>query len=162
MVEYRKAKTEDFKDICELVKSKSELFWIYPSGRFPLTIAQIEKLSRERRELTVVTANEKVIGFANLYNYRKGESAFIGNIVIEESFRGRGLGRKLVLHMLDKAYKNHNLKEVHISVFSDNRCALSLYSSLGFQPYDMEERQSPSGSSVTLIHMKTGVEQDES
>jgi len=154
VIEFREAEKEDFKNVCGLVKSKDELFWVYPHGQFPLTASQLEKLSKERKELTVAVDKEKIIGFANLYNYDKGNSAFIGNVIIDEEYRGKEIGRSLVLYMLEKVYKKHGLNEVHISVFNNNTTALLLYSSLGFNPYAIEERRNPSGLRVALIHMK--------
>ena len=158
MCEYRVATKNDFSKICALVTNEEELFWVYPSGQFPLTVDQLMKLSRERKDLTVVVENERIIGFANLYNHIQGKSAFIGNVVIDKCNRGKGIGRNLILYMLERARKIHNLNEVHISVFNENTPALLLYSTLGFTPYGMEERSNPKGKKVLLIHMKMMLE----
>ena len=158
MCEYRTATKEDFSEICALVTNEDELFWVYPSGQFPLTVDQLMKLSRERKDLTVVVEKERIIGFANFYKYIQGKSAFIGNVVIDKCNRGKGIGRNLILYMLERARKIHNLNEVHISVFNENTPALLLYSTLGFMPYEIEERNSPRGKRIALIHMKTMIE----
>ena len=154
MYKYREATENDFEGICNLIKSKEELFLVYPNGQFPLTVAQLKELSKARKELTVAIGGAKIIGFANLYNYKKNESAFIGNVVIDKIHRGRGLGKEIVSYMLEQAHIKHNLPEVRISVFSENTPALLLYSGFGFTPYEIEERKNQQGKRVALIHMK--------
>jgi len=154
MCTYREATEEDFEGVCHLIKSKEELFLAYPNGQFPLTVDQLKELSKQRKELTVAVEENKIIGFANLYNYKQNDSAFIGNVVIEKTHRGKGLGKKTIIYMLEQAYTKYNLPEVRISVFSDNNIALLLYSGIGFIPYEIEERNSLDGKRVALIHMK--------
>jgi len=158
MCKYREATENDFEGICNLIKSKEELFLVYPKGQFPLTVAQLRELSRVRKELTVAIEGNKIIGFANLYNYKQDESAFIGNVVIDKSHRGKGLGKEIVSYMLKQADIKHNLTEVMISVFSENTPALLLYSGFGFAPYEIEERKNQQGKRVALIHMKKCIE----
>ncbi|MEN8215546.1 MAG: GNAT family N-acetyltransferase [Pseudomonadota bacterium] len=156
MCEFREATENDFEGICKLVKSKEELFLVYPSGKYPFTVAQVRELSQVRKELTVAVDRNEIIGFANLYNYEPSKYAFIGNVVINKSHRGRGLGKEIISYMLKIAYKKHNLPEVRISVFSENTPALLLYSGFGFAPYEIEERKNPQGNRVALIHLKMG------
>ncbi|NET06870.1 MAG: GNAT family N-acetyltransferase [Merismopedia sp. SIO2A8] len=150
----REATEKDFEGICKLIKSQEELFLIYPNGKYPLTVAQVKELSQVRKELTVTVEGKTIIGFANFYDYQRSKHAFIGNVVIAQSCRGRGLGKKIVSYMLKIAYEKYNLPEVRISVFNQNTPALLLYSGLGFTPYEIEERKSPQGNRIALIHMK--------
>jgi RimJ/RimL family protein N-acetyltransferase len=154
MCEYREVSENDYAGICNLIRSEEEMFLVYPNGRFPLTEAQLRELSRLRKELTVAVDGDRIIGFANLYDYRKCQSAFIGNVVIDVSYRGKGLGKGIVSYMLEQAFVRHDLPEVRISVFSENATALLLYTGLGFTPYGIEERQKRDGTRVALIHMK--------
>lgn len=153
-MDIREATVEDFEAIVRLVPSQEELFLVYPKGSHPFSIGQLRALADVRTELTVVVRNGEVIGFANLYDLKLHHWAFIGNVVIIHSFRGTGLGRKLVDHMVRVAFGKHELPEVRISVFSENTPALLLYASLGFKPYSIEARQHPTGKRVALIHMR--------
>jgi len=154
MCKFRAATKKDFENICKLVKSKEELFLVYPGGKYPLTVSQLKKLSEVRNELTVAIESNEIVGFANLYNYEPGLFAFIGNVIIEKNHRGRGIGKQIVLFMLNKARDKYALPEVRISVFSENIPALLLYSRFGFVPYEIEERISPQSHRTALIHMK--------
>lgn len=151
---FRDATEEDFAEICQLIRSRDELFLVYPNGVYPLTVSQVEALADIRKELTVVVDGERIIGFANLYDFEPGQFAFIGNVVIDANHRSMGIGKRAIAHMLDMVFNKYSLPEARISVFSDNTPALLLYSGLGFIPYAMEERKTPQGGRTALIHMR--------
>ena len=157
MPAFRSATPEDFPAICQLITSEEELFLVYPKGKYPLTVAQLESLAEVREQLTVMVEGERVIGFANLYHHRPGQFAYIGNVIVDPHCRGRGLGRLLIEYLFDLAVERLVLPEVRISVFSDNTTALLLYAALGFSPYEIEARINPKGERVALIHMRKRV-----
>jgi len=156
-MEIREATAEDFEKVVRLVPGSEELFLVYPMGTHPFTLDQLQALAEVRKELTVAVVDGQVVGFANLYDLQAHHWAFIGNVVISGSFRGRGLGRKLVDHMVRVVFEKYRVPEARLSVFSENTPALLLYASLGFKPYDIESRQHPSGRRVALIHMRVSL-----
>lgn len=151
---FREANQADSAAICRLIPTQEELFRVYPRGVYPFNVDQVRQLFEIRKALTVAIENDKIIGFANLYDLSEKQRAFIGNVVIDQAFRGQGIGRRLVEYMRDLAFSRYKLNEVHISVFSDNTPALLLYSSLGFKPYAIEERLNYAGKKVALLHLK--------
>ena len=153
-VGFRPVAEADFPAISALVPSADELFLVYPLGQFPLTADQLRQLATTRSDLTVAVEDGRVMGFANLYDLRPGQSAFIGNVVVDRAHRGRGLGRRLVNHMLDLAFDIHAVAEVRISVFCHNTPALLLYDSLSFVPYAIERRLDPHGRIVPMLHLR--------
>lgn len=62
--------------------------------------------------------------------------AFIYDIIVEESFRGQGLGRKAMVLVEDEV-KKIGLKEIGLHVFGFNDAAIHLYKSLGYQTTDL-------------------------
>jgi len=154
MLSIRAATAADYEGICQLITSEEEMFLIYPAGSYPLTIEQLDKLSVNRKELTVALAGKRIIGFANLYDVNKGEYAFIGNVVVDKRQRGEGVGKALIAYMLTKANEKYKLPQVRISVFSENTIALLLYGQFDFRPYEIEERLDKKGRRVALIHMR--------
>lgn len=150
----RAANESDYQAICDLMPTREELFLVYPKGQFPLTVEQLKELAQKRLELTVAEDGDKVIGFANLYDHVPGQYAFLGNVVIDKAYRGKGLGREIIAYMLNQAFSKYQLPEVRLSVFNGNAPAMLLYSNLGFKPFDIEERINPNGQRVGLIHMK--------
>ncbi len=150
----REATPEDFNSISKLIKNEQELFYIYPSGKFPLTNTQIKELYEARKDFTVLIQKDKIIGFANLYDYLKNRFVFIGNVVIDEEYRGLGKGKKLISHMINLAKNSYLLPEVRISVFADNTDALLLYMDLGFELYTKETKKNYQNDDVLLLHLR--------
>ena len=147
------ATEKHYPGIVALIPTLEELFLIYPNGRHPFDIEQVEQLAKERKNLTVLLSGNQVIGFSNLYNVIPGEHAFIGNVVIAKSHRSLGLGKRLVAHMIDIIFHSYNAN-AHLAVFNDNTPALLLYHSLGFTPYELELREHPKNGKCALINMK--------
>jgi len=150
----REATANDFEAIVRLIPTEDELFRVYPKGKHPFTIDQVHSLAESRKELTVAVERGRVVGFANLYDVEVGKWAFVGNVVEAREFRGRGIGRLLVSHMIRQAFDKYCVTEARISVFNDNTPALLLYAGMNFKPYAVEERENPSGIRVGLIHMR--------
>lgn len=143
-----------YPDILTLFSDPDELFFIYPKAYHPFSLDQFKVIVESRSDLTVALDGERVVGFANLYNHLPDRWVFIGNLVVAKDSRGRGIGRKLIFHMEALATSKYRMDEVRISVFNINTPALLLYSELGYAPYAVEQRESPAGSTVALIHMK--------
>ena len=61
------------------------------------------------------------------------EQAHILNLCVESRFRRRGLGRRLVTHLLDQA-RLDGARIAFLEVRPSNRNALQLYKSMGFRP----------------------------
>ena len=154
MYQFRTVTEDDFPAICDLITNEEELFLVYPSGKFPLTVEQLRELAEKRKQLTVATDGVSVVGFANFYDLEPGRSVFIGNVVVAKTHRGRGLGRLLVTEMINKAFGSYDLPEVRLSVFGGNNRALLLYAGLGFVPYQIDQRLNAEGKRLALIHMR--------
>jgi RimJ/RimL family protein N-acetyltransferase len=63
--------------------------------------------------------------------------ALLWGCFVEPGFRGRGLGRQVVGRALEHARQN-SIRRVNLTVFLPNHAAVTLYASLGFQPYGLE------------------------
>ena len=149
----RKAEPKDFPEICGLFSDRKEFFLIYPNGSYPMTVEQLQELASIRSDLTVACTNDRIIGFANLYNLKPKQYVFVGNVVISPAHRGQGLGKKITQHMMNLAFCQYNLPQVRISVFCNNTPALLLYTQLEFEPYAIEAREDPNGKRLALLHM---------
>lgn len=152
----RLATPQDYESIVRLVPTQTELFLVYPKGKYPFTVDQVEFLAESRKELTVCINNDDVVAFANLYDIEPGQHGFVGNVIVSHNYRGQGIGRQLVTHMIQQAFNKYAVSEVRISVFNDNTPALLLYTALNFKPYAIETRINPLGKRVGLIHMRIG------
>lgn len=151
----RRAVTEeDIAVICGFPKSEDELFFLFPKASYPLLPGQLRDAIAKRSDSTVVEYEGSVAGFANLYSWEAGGRCSIGNVIVSPAVRGCGVGRYLIEQMVDIAFSKHLAAEVTISCFNQNIAGLLLYPKLGFEPYDIEERQDRKGNRVALIHMR--------
>ncbi|MCE2572359.1 GNAT family N-acetyltransferase [Motilimonas eburnea] len=147
------ATTAHYDQIIDMVSSPEELYLFYPKGRYPLDSAQLDELFRLRSNFTVAIANGEVVGFANLYHICPEESAFIGNVLVSQAWRGKGLGKRITEYMCEVCMNEYQATP-RLSVFNYNTRALLMYTQLGFKPYAIEQREGVNLEPVALIHMQ--------
>jgi len=63
---------------------------------------------------------------------RGGSTPFIFNIMVDEDQRGRGYGRSIML-AAEQECRARGFTRLELNVFGDNRTAVNLYDSLGYQ-----------------------------
>jgi len=78
--------------------------------------------------------NGHLIGVCNAQRgiYRNRGNVNIG-VALEKNWRGRGLGRVLLMEIITLAEKKWHPKNIYLHVASPNRTALALYRSLDFR-----------------------------
>lgn len=76
--------------------------------------------------------NHEIVGYGQIL-ILKGKHT-VANFGIIEEFRGKGYGKNLLIHILNKA-KEIGVEEVYIKVKSDNIKALNLYKKMGFKEF---------------------------
>lgn len=54
-------------------------------------------------------------------------------ITIKSSFRRKGIGKQMILHLIELGKRVKGLEFIRISVFENNKVALNLYKQLGFE-----------------------------
>lgn len=101
---------------------------------------QVERVLNPEKKDTVQThivsvvdeiTQEEVGGIWFTINPEK-EKAFIYQILIEETHRGKGYG-KAAMHQLHEFCKTQNIKKIGLSVFGWNTLAFELYKKLGYK-----------------------------
>jgi len=158
-VQFRRVRDTDLGEIINFVRSADELFLFAPAASYPLSIDALQVIIHQRLHASVLVYQQRVAGFANFYQYEKGESIFLGNLVVHPQLRGKGLGTLLVKHMLADLFKHYDVREARLSVFAGNHAAMNLYTSFGFRMYAKEWRRKPNGEKVLLHHMQLFREQ---
>ena len=75
----------------------------------------------------------RVVGFAGLYVFG-GRQRHVGccTLTVHEQHQGKGVGTSLLRALLRTAYDYVGLERVQLTVFVDNRRAISLYTRAGF------------------------------
>lgn len=152
-IHHRPVKADDIKIICGLPQGAQELFYMFPKAQYPLTESQMADAIAQRFDSTIFEADNRVVGFANFYRAEPGGTCCIGNVIVAPQARCKGVASFIVETMTALAFDRYDASEVQLSCFNGNTAGLLLYPKLGFQPFAIEERASPEGDRLALIHM---------
>ncbi len=117
----RMAKPEDLEDIFEIESSVADS-WSYD-------LVKKDLLENKSTEYFVGTINDKIVGFITIMNI-VGE-VHINNIAVNEKFRNRGIGEKLLTYGMN-FYSLDKLMGFTLEVRVDNWSAIALYEKMGF------------------------------
>ena len=79
-----------------------------------------------------------IAGFAMPPLAKKRHKGVLWGVYVREAARGRGLGRALVLAVIEHA--RAHVAQLHAAVVTSNHAARELYRSLGFATYGVEPR----------------------
>ena len=102
--------------------------------------AELKQLSLERIleqedsiDIVVCLENNELIGIAMMANYKvvSGYKGMVEDVVVSETHRGKGIGRKLMEALLHQAEKRQ-LNDVLLFSGHHRTAAIGLYKSLGF------------------------------
>lgn len=117
----RRMREEDLQAAAELEQKYFSVPWSLK--------ALAESLQNPDYLFVVAETEEKVIGYAGLLKVL--DEGDITNIVMEEAFRGQGIGRLLVEGLLDEGRKE-GICAFTLEVRAGNQTAIRLYEKLGF------------------------------
>lgn len=79
-------------------------------------------------------------GFAREDRLKTRHKGNVWGVFVSPSFRGRGLGKELMVKLIDEARAMAGLEQILLGVVADNAPARELYLSLGFQTWGTEPR----------------------
>jgi ribosomal protein S18 acetylase RimI-like enzyme len=80
-----------------------------------------------------------IVSFARESRLKTAHKGNIYGMYIAPQFRGRGLGKYLLLALIERATRECvGLEQIHLTVVSNNEAAKRLYLSLGFEIYGVE------------------------
>jgi len=98
--------------------------------------------SKDKFTLGCFDDSNLLVGIVNFVRESRLKTAHKGNIYgmyIEPEYRGRGLGKSLLLALIERATREcTGLEQIHLTVVSKNEAAKRLYISLGFEIYGVE------------------------
>jgi ribosomal protein S18 acetylase RimI-like enzyme len=58
---------------------------------------------------------------------------YVKRVIVHPDFRGRGLAKHLMQHMIDFAHATYKLKAIDLHVWDKNHTAIRLYEDMGFE-----------------------------
>ncbi len=83
-----------------------------------------------------INDNGKLIGMAGFYCEEKKKLAHIANIVrvyVSPEYRGKGIGKKLLLTVIENIKSKPEIKKIQLGVITTQISAYNLYKSVGFE-----------------------------
>lgn len=137
----RLAVDEDQKYLVEWLSQPGVLKW------FPLTdLREIEDAARiwisYSKQNAVLTAlwNGVPCGIANLYiqPFKKLSHQCLFAIIVDEAYRGRGVGTRLLKDLMELAKNRFSIELLHLEVYESNP-AIGLYQKFGFTEYGKQK-----------------------
>jgi GNAT superfamily N-acetyltransferase len=140
----------DSSELPQLAELLAELFELESDFR-PRRDKQLRGLSMILADpalgrLFVLRVNSKVAGMVNalttVSTAEGGRVLLLEDVIVRKEYRGRGLGRHLVEHVLDWA-RQRGMTRVTLLADRDNRAALDFYSKLGFEESHMKVLRKP-------------------
>lgn len=133
------AKREDLPEILKLQKlcylSEAKIYNVYNIPPLVQTLEVIEKDLSNQFFLKAVIDN-KVIG--SVRAYQKGETCYIGRLIVHPEYQNRGVGTKLMKE-IEASFKDAKRFELFTGYKSSKN--LYLYQKLGYTPFKTEEEQ---------------------
>jgi ribosomal protein S18 acetylase RimI-like enzyme len=133
MVKYDVISPEDIYELSKFYVKASK----QPTNDIERSLRQVINL-KDRGHILKAILDNRIIGSVVLIRITEGESSpypsgwWIFSLLVEERFRGLGIGEKLVRMALQKS-KDKGAPEVKLMVDEDNKPAISLYNKVGFQ-----------------------------
>jgi [ribosomal protein S18]-alanine N-acetyltransferase len=113
------------------------------SYQFPWTRGNFSDCLSARHECRLLLLDADIIGHGILA--LGPEEAHLLNVCIRRDQQGHGLGRSLVVHMLERA-RARGARMVFLEVRPSNLVAISLYHSLGFNEIGLRRDYYPTSS----------------
>lgn len=92
----------------------------------------VEKL-HQYSKIIVEKVSKEIVGIAAIYiNEKPPKNAYISQLFVIPSHRGKGIGRRLVLKAIKEAKKRY-FERIYIEVFKSNKIAKRMYGKIGFK-----------------------------
>ena len=146
---FRKAIIGDLKDILKLnfdlfkkenkeYDNSLDLEWTYHKGKKYFK----DRIIKKRGFVEVVEVNGGIIGYLcggiskRLFYRKKAKYADLENMLVEDSFRGSGIGTKLTEDFINWCVKN-KVDHVSVTASTQNKQAIDFYRKIGFKDYNL-------------------------
>ncbi len=133
----RTLRLEDASDIHEIMHMPNVLWGtsLLPSTTSNFWFHTIEQwVQDERMHVFVADISDKVVGIVSV-RVGTGRESHVGDIAmaVHDKYQGQGIGKMLMLTVIDLADNWLNLVRLELDVYTDNERALRLYKNFDFE-----------------------------
>jgi ribosomal protein S18 acetylase RimI-like enzyme len=133
MVTIEQLKEADPETLADLLKLSNALRAAPPS--LPISLVEMKELLEDKNVLLLVAKDDtRIVGMATLYCVRKVGNfvSYVEDVVVGEEYRGKGIGEKLMLGLIDAA-KTRGIRTISLTSRPERAAAQKLYEKLGFK-----------------------------
>jgi ribosomal-protein-alanine N-acetyltransferase len=109
------------------------------------------ELAGATRDYVVADSDGTVVGYAGISSIASDSD--LQTLAVDPMHRGGGLGRQLLVAMLDRAH-NRGATSMILEVRADNATALKLYATAGFETIATRTRYYPDGSDALIMRRR--------
>ncbi|MBS4172703.1 GNAT family N-acetyltransferase [Bacillus sp. FJAT-49736] len=126
------------------LKNNPEAFGSTYERESAFTLQMIEeriKPSEDKFVLGAFNPSDLLVGIVTFMRETSLKTSHKGNIFgmfVASEVRGQGVGRLLLLDLIERARNFDGMEQLNLTVVSNNTAAKKLYSSLGFTVYGVE------------------------
>lgn len=144
-IEIRKAGLDDIESLGRLLYQVHKIHSdarpdLFVAGSRKYTDGQLEQILKDQsKPVFVATENGAVQGYAFCVFINNTEAShtdiqtlYIDDLCVDETCRGKGIGKLLYAHVLDFAKKS-GCYNVTLNVWADNKSAAAFYEKIGMQ-----------------------------
>ncbi|MEJ2879951.1 GNAT family N-acetyltransferase [Pedobacter sp. GR22-6] len=136
MLQLKPFTPKDFKRLISWLDNEEMMVQVAgPVFSFPLTEEQLINYLADsnRHAFSVVDADTDVtIGHAEVYVTAEGTAKICRVLIGEESSRGKGLGKELIILLVKFSVKDIGLSNIELNVYDWNTQAIKCYEQVGF------------------------------
>lgn len=128
----RDAKTSDFSSVLNLIEELA-IFENEPNA-VDVSVEELQNdYNNNQFSCLVAEVDNKIVGVAlyyNRYSTWKGKTIHLEDLIVNDKYRGNGIGKGLLKKVVEKA-KAENLRRVEWCVLDWNTNAIKFYESVG-------------------------------
>ncbi len=148
MIELRPMQQDEFEEyiltsVPDYARDKMKSEGLSESAAMQLALDSYQKLlplgvsTPDHFLFTVIekTSSEQV-GILWFHKRKDGKRAFVYDIALNESSRGKGYGKQ-TMTLLENEVRLLGIPEIGLHVFAHNKVARNLYEKLGYEPTDL-------------------------
>ncbi len=116
------------------VRGENESYWLAPKSVPPLTSAELLRWCKPDHNPYLLVASDRAepVGYGEVNRIAGPRRQYwLGHLLVDPAFRGRGYGVQLTALLLAEAFEQRGAQRVTLVAFPENTAALACYRAAG-------------------------------